>query len=201
MKKLICCIVCGVFLAALSGCAAQPKHPAMYLQRAALTEQEKSIATLLDTDDGQPIYDFVLDNTVQSVAVNVYRLTDGAWEPIVDGGQVFSDAKGRLALGFDNIAEGVRIALQSDGSNGATSHRTVSEEDFSGMSRATAFLDDTTEIIYEQEMPLVVQISTTKNGIRSFDVDTFFTPEQYESYGYEHVYAITLQFSQKPVGE
>ena len=62
-------------------------------------------------------------------------------------------------------------------------------------------LSEKTEFAYEEEIPLVVQIITSKNEVISYQVDYFNSPEEYEKYGYEGVFAITIRFSQKTVGE
>ena len=54
---------------------------------------------------------------------------------------------------------------------------------------------------YEEEIPLVVQIITSKNEVVSYQVDYFNSPEEYEKFEYEGVFAITVRFSQKTVGE
>lgn len=149
----------------------------------------------------QPIYDFKLDNNVRSVQVNTYELINGAWKLVSGGGQAFSDDKGRLALGFENLAQGLRVALQSEHNSGSTQYSTEPTEDFTGMARATSILNDLTEITYEQEIPLVIQILTAQNSVSSYNVEYFFTPDEYEKHGYEHIYAITIRFSQKTVGE
>ena len=48
---------------------------------------------------------------------------------------------------------------------------------------------------------MLIQIVTSKNEVRSYSTDYFFQPEEYEKYGYEHVYAVTVLFSQKPLHE
>ena len=51
---------------------------------------------------------------MQSIQVNTYRLIDGEWKiKTGDGGQAFSDTKGRIALGFERLDEGMRIAFRA----------------------------------------------------------------------------------------
>ena len=102
---------------------------------------------------------------------------------------------------YDNLADGLRIAIQSEHNNGSTSYFKESENDITGMGYATSVLSDKQEIVYDQEIPLVIQIITSKNEVHSYVVDYFFQPEEYEKYDYEYVYAITVLFSQKPVSE
>lgn len=176
----------------LSGCA---KNEGMYVEPAQLTQEEENIAELLGLNTEHRIFDFAVDDTLQTVQVNVYKLEDGAWSLISGGGGLdFAGCtSGRLALGFDQIAAGVRIALQSGKNKSITSYNRETEEESLG--RATTVLHDRTEVVYDQEIPLVIQIETSKNEVRTYDVSYFNSPEEYEKEGYEHVYAITILFS------
>ena len=62
------------------------------------------------------------------------------------------------------------------------------------MSISTSALTDTEKISYEKEIPLAVQIITSKDEVNSYDPSYFFKPDEYEKYGYEHVYAVTVTF-------
>ena len=78
---------------------------------------------------------------VQSIQINTYELVDGQWEVVVGGGgQSFSDPKGRVALSFGKLTEGVRVAFQGETSSGATSYTINPEEDVSAMTCATSSL-------------------------------------------------------------
>ncbi len=201
-KKIIIGILAAISILSLAACSNPPQKPDMYIEKAELSQQEENIAKLLGDNSDQLIYDFKLDDTIQSVQINTYRLIDGKWQRISGGGgRQFSDDKGRLALDFENLAEGVRIALQSEHNSGSTKYSAEPSEEFAGMGRAASILNDLTEITYEKEIPLVVQILTAQNSISSYNVEYFFKPDEYEKHGYEHVYAITILFSQKTVGE
>lgn len=202
MKKIVISFVAIVFILSLASCSNTTKKPNLYIEKAQLTKQEESIAKLLGSDNEHRIFDFKLDDSVKSVRINTYELKEGSWKQETGfGSQAFLDNKGRLALDFDNLASGIRIGIQSENHNSGTGYSMDVTEDIPGMTRSTTILDDLTEIIYEQETPLVFQISTNKNAISSYGVESFFTPEEYDKYGYEHVYAVTIQFSQKTVEE
>ena len=63
------------------GCSDSPKKVNnMYIEPAQLTEEEERLAALLGLNTKQRIFDFVLDETVQSIQVNTYRLIDGEWK-------------------------------------------------------------------------------------------------------------------------
>ncbi|MBE6992256.1 MAG: hypothetical protein E7430_06735 [Ruminococcaceae bacterium] len=204
MKRITALVLIAVMLAALVGCSRDSENssPKMYVEPAQLNKDEENMAKLLGEGlEDNLIYDFVLDDTVQSMQVAVYELIDGQWDPISDGYLAFTDTKGRIALGFDKLCDGYRVATQSEKHSGSTKYGTISEEDTSVMGYATSILSENAELVYGKEQPLAVQIMTSKNEIRSYTVEYFHTPEEYLQYGYEHVYAITIAFSQQTVGE
>lgn len=90
------------------------------------------------------------------------------------------------------------MALQSQHHGGATSH-SIEQPQLEGMSVTTSKRTSPVEVVYEQEIPLAIQILTAKDAVHSYDVDAFFQPERYAPYGYEHIYAVTVMFSQKPL--
>lgn len=198
MKRLLCLLCCLLMAVSVTACGEDGKS--MYIAPASLTEAEENIVELLGLNTEQLIFDFCLDATVQSMQVNTYELIDGQWRMISGGGgQEFRDKEGRIALGFDDLGDGIRTGIQSEHHSGATAYTMEVEDDTTGM--ATSVLSEPTEIVYEQEIPLVVQIHTSQNEIRSYSVDYFFHPEDYAQYGYEHVYAVTVLFSQGSLGE
>ena len=204
MKKLMVIVLAIVGMLSMAGCADKEKNEEkMYIEPAQLTEEEEEIASLLGLNTEQRIYDFTLDESVQSIQVNTYRLMDGEWKlEAGGGGQAFSDTTGRIALGFERLDEGNRIAIQSEHTDGSTEYKSERNEDLNEIgSFATSVLSGKAEVVYEKEIPLAVQIITSKNEVVSYQVDYFHSPEEYEKLGYEGVFAITVRFSQKTVAE
>lgn len=204
MKKLMVIVLAIVGMLSMAGCADKEKNEEkMYIEPAQLTEEEEEIASLLGLNTEQRIYDFTLDESVQSIQVNTYRLMDGEWKlETGGGGQAFSDTTGRIALGFERLDEGNRIAIQSEHTDGSTEYKSERNEDLNEIgSFATSVLSGKAEVVYEKEIPLAVQIITSKNEVVSYRVDYFHSPEEYEKLGYEGVFAITVRFSQKTVAE
>lgn len=193
MKKMISLGLLFVVLC-LSGCT---KNEGMYVEPAQLTQKEQKIAELLGLNTEHRIFDFAVDGTAQSIQVNSYELVDGSWSRVSGGGGcALRGTEGRVALGFDRIEDGLRIALQLPNGYNITTYNTVPETENSGFGRATSVLHDRTEVVYDQELPLVLQIETSKNEVRSFGVSSFEHPEELAECGYERVYAITILFSQ-----
>ena len=213
MKKVINSIIIVILLLFLTTCEREPDKPEMYIEVAELSEQEKNIIKLLGVNNGQLICDFMLDENVESIQVNSYELIDGEWSMQYGGAQRFSDESGRLAITFDDIPHGFQVAIQEENGSSIIKHsnphlieesRSTEQEsvaDAESMGRTTSLISGLTEIIYEEEIPLAIQISTSKDSIFSYFVESFFTPEEYQKHDYEHVYAITVLFSQKMMGE
>lgn len=204
MKKLIVTVLVTIGMISMVGCSDTPKTAEkMYIEPAQLTEEEEKIAALLGLNTEQRIFDFELDESVQSIQVNTYRLIDGEWKlETGGGGQAFSDTEGRIALAFERLDEGIRIAIQSEHTGGSTEYKSERNEDLNEIgSFATSVLSEKTEFEYEEEIPLAVQVITSNNQVVSYQVDYFNSPEEYEKLGYEGVFAITIRFSQKTVAE
>ena len=204
MRRVIVIILAMIVMMSMAGCSDKLKSAEkMYIEPAQLTEEEEKIAALLGLNTKQRIFDFVLDESVQSIQVNTYRLIDGEWKlETGGGGQAFSDTEGRIALAFERLDEGIRIAIQSEHTGGSTEYKSERNEDLNEIgSFATSVLSEKTEFEYEEEIPLAVQVITSNNQVVSYQVDYFNSPEEYEKLGYEGVFAITIRFSQKTVAE
>lgn len=199
MKKVFALLVLLVLLAGCSAGAA----PVMYIQPAELNEEEEAVAKLLGADTDQHLFDVVLDGAAKTVRVNTYVLEDGKWELVTGGGGTTlkeGEQKGRMAFGFEDLRGEYREAVQFGKDFTAVKYGSSEEiDDPEGMGRTASFLAGRTEIVYEREIPIAIQINTTKNQVLSYDPEYFFQPEEYEKLGYEHVYALTVMFSQEPL--
>ena len=116
------------------------------------------------------------------------------------GGAELSAESGRIALTFGKMTDGVRLAFQTEGQLMSSSIQPEPGDDVSAMTFATSMLGESKAITLEEEIPLAVQIVTSKNEIHSYDVSYFGMPREYAKYGYEHVYAITVTFSAQELG-
>lgn len=206
--KRYCALLLSALLAlALFGCGAPPvKGGAKTIAPAELTAEESALAELLNVKlDGFRIFDFGVgkagDGGVKSVQITLYELRDGEWAPVSQNRRTLSDPAGRIALGFSKIPEGVELTLQSENMIGTSTLEVQPVDKAKALTYATSVLTGSVPIELDKEVPLVVQIATTKNEISSYDVKYFEMPREYGKHGYEHVYAITVMFSEKTVYE
>lgn len=195
----------------LFGCNAAGKmgKTSLSIQPAQLTAEEEALAKLLDVSmDSYRIFDFEAGSGkekegegVQSVQLTLYELVDGEWAAKAQVQRAFSGAKGRVALSFGKIAEGVNLSIQSEGFFESMTLDKLTDSGTASMSYTTSILTESASMELDQETPLAIQIVTSKNDIQSYGVQYFDMPREYAKHGYEHVYAVTVMFSGKTVYE
>lgn len=201
MKKMLL-LLAALFALNLSACVGgeeQARGSEMYIEPAQLNEDEKKMAQLLGGTEGQTIFDFSADDSVQSLLITVWKLENGEWKEQLVDSQRLDESSGRIALGFEDIAAGGRIAVQTQSGFSAGTRSNEGDEALEGMGRTTAYLSERKAIEYDKEIALAVQTFTDKNEVISYDPEYFEHPEEYEKLGYDAVYAISACFSREPL--
>lgn len=193
MKHFYQAYIC-LMLILLTGCTtAAQTTSALSVRPAALTEEEQAIYQLVSSQNTL-LFDFTADETIQSFRISAYELgTDGSWVNISESREAYDELTGRLALRFHVIPNGMRIAVQGKGATENAASETI---DTSDMSISSMPLSTQAALTYEQEIPLVVQVVSSK-AVKDLSLDYFATPEKYLAAGHEHVYYITLTLSQQ----
>lgn len=205
-KRYTALLLAAALALSLAGCGMMDKGKKkdesgdMTIQPAQLSEEESALMELLAVPmDTYRMFDFHLkeDSGVQSMRLAVYELADGDWSPIAQDCRAFPDPEGRIALTFGKVTDGVTTAVQSASGGGSNTYAPTPGDDVSGMAFATSKLSGPVTIELDQEIPLVLQIATSKNEFSTYEVDYFGMPRELAKHGYEHVYAITVAFSEK----
>lgn len=206
MKRGIVLLMAALMLLALSGCGQGSEQDGktaegneMYIEPAKLNEDEKKMAQLLGGMEGQTIFDFSADDTVRSLMITTWKLEDGQWVEYMLDSQRLDESSGRIALSFEDLTAGCRIAVQTQSGFSASTRHGEADEELEGMGCTTAYLPQRKEIEYGEDIALVIQTFTDKNEVISYDPDYFEHPEEYEKLGYEGVFAVTACFSQEPL--
>ena len=203
--KRYCSLLLAVLLALSAAGCGVTGHAAMSVSPAQLSDEEEALARLLDVNmDSYRIFDFQMEegkSGVRSVQVTLYELEGDEWTVKARSQQAVSDASGRLALSFGKITDGVSLTVQSENVFESLWLEPERPDDAAFMSYTTSILTDSAVAELDQETPLAIQIITSKSGITSYGVQYFDMPREYARHGYEHVYAVTLMFSQKTVYE
>lgn len=202
MKKAFAMLLAVLTVCSLPGCAGekqQSTEPEMYIEPAQLNGDEKKMAQLLGGMEGQSVFDFFVDDKAQSLIITTWKLEDGQWVEYMLDSQRLDESSGRIALGFENLTAGCRIAVQTQSGFSASTRHGEADEELEGMGCTTAYLPQRKEIEYGEDIALVIQTFTDKNEVISYDPDYFEHPEEYEKLGYEGVFAVTACFSQEPL--
>lgn len=198
-KRYLSLLLAAALALALAGCGAnedkeKKQDGAMTIQPAQFSEEESGLLELLDVGmDTHRVFDVQAEG-VKSVRLRAYELVDGAWNCVKHGACEAADGAGRTALTFGKMTEGVRMAYK-DTTGVFAQEFAMEAEDASGMVFVTSVLTKSRDIVLDEEIPLALQIATTRNEFSTYDVDYFGMPRELEKHGYEHIYAITVTFS------
>lgn len=194
MEKLILSIVALFFIVAPADLKTLPEISPMYIEEAMLSEEENHAAELFNTSERRRVYDFKVKNAPVGVEISTYQLEDGSWRVISRENRQVMNKRGRIALGFDNIGDGIRVALQDSETGVVSSYTTDAVADCGDMGWAAGVLSGHEKIGYDEEKPLILQVVTSGNPVNYYLVQYFYTPEVYEDYDYEQVFAVTIRF-------
>lgn len=205
-KRAAALVLAALMALGLSGCGAGGdkggrEEAGMTIAPVRLSEEEQRLAQLMCVDmDSCHIFEFQAAGA-RSLQFSTYELADGGWSRIQGGGGAALGAEnGRIALTFGKITDGVRLSFQTQVQFVSYAIRPETEDDVSGMAFAMSALDGAQAIELEREIPLVLQVATSRNEVRMYQVDYFEMPRELARHGYEHVYAITVLFSAQEAG-
>lgn len=193
-------LLCAILL--LTGCAQQPAaddKPAMYIEPTQLTAQEELIKSIASQGRNCNIYDFQLGKEQLGITVSVYRLENNQWELYTGGSQLHlpaQEGKGRFALNFGPLTEGILTSMLDEKSNVMTLRQAPADilYDVSGLNVTTTQLSELAEVHYGEEIPLVLQFISSQLPEDNPNAVITIQPEDLAALGYEHVFFVTAAF-------
>lgn len=210
MKKYYFSLFFVLCLVLLGGCNPQQANQQqqnhniaeMSIQTAVLSQEERRLLSLLGSSDY--IFDYHVDKDLQSASVFCYQLDENSqWQPVSGGGKYnVNSANGRLALQFKNLADNLQVRFQSPegavtGSGKNVPQQTTLPEDMTLENIAATQQN----IVYNQEIPLIIQCQMPKKEYTAFKITDFSNPEQFTQQGIHTVYALTIRFSRNQLGD
>lgn len=204
-KRYISLFLAALMALSLTACGRdqeKKKDKGSNISPTQLSEEEQALIDLLTLNmDSFHLLSFQAGGA-KSLQFHVYELVDGEWSLLQSpGGMGLAAESGRIALSFGKMTDGVRLAVQSEGQVISNEFKIEAADDVSNMAFATSTLDKVpTSIELDQEIPLVLQVATSKNELRMYQVDYFGMPRELAKSGYEHIYAITVTFSAQDFG-
>lgn len=196
MRKTFIIIAVLALGLSMTGCGIQSLNSTMQIAPAELTEQESQIVQLIRNGSSSTIFDYAVNSEIKSVSALCYKLDEnGKWVASSGCGSFpLQNSTGRIAISFNNLYDGMRVAVQEGDSINASEINTGEKIDSKYQGSATSFAS-TESIECEKEIPLAIQVFTSKNEIASCGVEFFNKPEEYQNRGYEDVYVLVIKFS------
>ncbi len=186
------------------GCQATSEiKPTMYIEHAKLSEKEANIAKLLVPNAERLMFDFITDDHLQSYQLNCYKLTDNNWNLIYSICDDFSGIQNRMMLEYGILENYMNYSLQSENNSSSGSWSLVSNkmnENSSHTLTSTITLEkeELSELIYDKEIPLLIQFVNPKEKINNLiKLEDYITPEKFSKLKCETIYVITLTISPK----
>ena len=190
MKKLIVLLLA---LLLLSGCTAATKSKPS-IRPADLTESEQALLRMFGLNYPRQVFDFTAPEGAVGVIIRRQQLVEGEW--VATKHYLRVDGKtGRIAISFDQLADGLRCAIQQEGNAEATSvtRQGTATQNFTSTAMITLSAD--TEAALDVEIPLLVQVHTDDLAITSPRINAY--PDAAAFSAYDEVYVVTAAFTDK----
>lgn len=199
MKKRLIAAAILIFALALTGCNAQLLKGSMTISQAKLTKQESLLKSLIQESSGGLVFDYTVGSEAKTVSIACFKLDEnGKWVTYSDWSNYpVEQTTGRIAVTFDNLGNGMRSASQTGDSIYASENSTVTNTPVNsdeGMGSGLSYAS-TEKIEYEKEVPLAMQVFTTKDEINACDVSFFYDTKELLDRGYSEVYVVVAKFS------
>ncbi len=200
MKRITSLFALTLTLLMFAACKNQnTDSPQMYIEKAALSEQESNIASLFNIDDTNKIYDFVVDDTIKSLEITGYKLTDGKWDVYFKDKLALSEPKGRIGFFYDKLYKETRISFQnSQGTSSSSRKSSENFEDLESLGYSGMTLSDRHSIVCQEEIPVALQIFSSKNSISCIlrsSIEELMDYYENTEPDHEAVFAVTVKFS------
>ncbi len=147
------------------------------------------------------IFEYAQPAGTSSIKIEVYMLMDGQWQSVTgENYSTVDDNKGYVALSFDHLYDGMGVALQTDEATWLGRFATQAPLDITGRALYTDFITEEIDMTEMSEVPVAIQVVSGQSGRYSGSViEGYNDPQSFLPYGYEYVYAVTVEFSQDEV--
>lgn len=203
MKKFAMAVLLAVLLCTLAGCKKEAESPIasdkMIFRPAELSQEETKIRQLLEADDDAVIFDYVLDERVQSVEMTHHIRDDGKWMEGVDT-VALDSPEGRIAFVWNPENQQFRVSVQTE--SGQTSVATTWEQDerFKEMGHGRTSLNHEVKVEYGKEIPIMLDFRTNKDEVSLVLLENLEDMKAYyQDEGYEQLNIVTVRFeTEKP---
>ena len=198
MKKIIVSLVVLLALLGFSACSATEQSEAAAVTPYEFTSQEEKVLQMFGIDSSAALVNFDAPSDSAALQVNVYYLTNGAWQRYGGGtvslgmeNEQVNQLQGMVSvLRQDEYALAIRI---NNGGSTATYNTDPLNSNMEGSTSAWTVLDSSKDIVLDQEIPVALYVYDDSYSMSGYTVDDYFTPEVFADM--DLVQAVTLTFS------
>ena len=178
--------------AASSVVSAEPQGTGVTLTSTVLSEDENRLLSLVGAN--ALLYDYETSDPAVTVAVTSYQLRDGKLQELHTLTlPTPSGTTGRIAVTFNKMVEGFRVAVETAG--GVNDLEIDTDESFPEGTACVSWMagKNGETYAYGEEVSLVSQVASTKDVTEGITAeDLLHHPEQFADCDYEGIYLMTL---------
>ena len=190
MKRLLPLLLALLFL---TGCSAKPS-----IRPAELSKAEQALLRMFDQSYPNQVFDFTAPEGAVGLIIRRQHLQNGQWMTASHYLHV-TEKTGRIAISFDNLADGLRCAILQKGEVESNSATRDADFDPTGMFTATQTLRNTADAPLNTEVPLLMQLHKAGTEMPFPGAAMADYPNTALFADYDQVYIVTAAFTDKPL--
>ena len=202
MKRLAFLLISIIMILSFASCKNEKilKGPGKYIEKAQLSEEENQLALLFDSKNINNIFDFAVDDTAKSMEIKIHCYKDGKWEDFSTSRFPIDEEKGRIGIFYNKLYDVHKISFQtSKGTNAVGFSSDDKFENLEGLGFGSTILSNKKSITYEEEIPVALQIFSSKDTVGIVLNDSMEELKDYcqnTEVDHEAIFAVTVKFSQ-----
>ncbi len=160
-----------------------------------LTEDEKLIVKLFDTQQSHKIFELKNAKPNLTIGLKLYRFEDNAWVLGPGHEMQLNDSRLLVAVGTDRLEDGLHVSIAS---RGRSATRGVLNQNWDlpeGAARVTSFNTQNLSVNTNSVTPIWSAVISTNDSIPSFNFDDFYNPKNISKDDNTEIYVLTVEFS------
>jgi len=200
-RKLFFGMMVLILCFTVAGCSSAPTFEKMQVKPAELTQDETNILELVQyTNQKSKVFDFQLDGNAKSASVKCYTLDEsGKWvERFGSSSTALYGPNGRISITFGNFDDGMKVAFQQGNGSSGGEIESGQKSQLKDFIQAEIFTDSV-DVEYGKEIPLVMQILSTKGELVTPEIGWFEQPDKLMAQGYDKVFVVVVSFNDKAI--
>ncbi len=160
-----------------------------------LSEDEKLIVKLFDSEQSHKIFELKNAKPNLKIGLKLYRFEDNAWVLGPGSEMVLNDSRLLLAIGADRLEEGLHISIASKDRSATRGVLNQGWDLPAGAATVTSFNTQNLSVNTNSVTPIWSAVISTNESIPSFNFDDFYNPKNISKDDNTEIYVLTVEFS------